>query len=151
MCLSVDRQVSSLGEVLSEQAIGVLVGATLPGALRFAKVHSDVGCQCKPPMIRKFLAAIPSQRLVQFVRQLLRLLDERGYDRLRLLVGHRRQHHVTRMALDQGRDMAVLRPRQQVAFPMTRHRPVFNRRRSLADRDNIRDLASPTLNFQSAY
>ncbi len=35
------------------------------------------------------------------------------------------------MTLDQGRDVAVVRPGQQIAFPMARHRPIFNRRRSL--------------------
>src|SRR3984885_1031015 len=143
MCLGVDRQVCPLGEVLAQQAIGVLVGAALPGALRIAEVHGDVGCQGKSSMIRKLLTTVPGQGFVQFIRQLLRLPDERGYHRLRLLVGHLRQHHITRMALTQGRDMAVLRPRQQVTLPMTRHRPVFNRRRSLADRDKVRDLSSP--------
>ena len=63
MGLRVNRQVSSLGKVLSEQAIGVLVGAALPGALRIAKVHRDVGRQSKPPMIRKLLAPVPGQSL----------------------------------------------------------------------------------------
>ena len=46
---------------------------------------------------------------------------------------HLGQHHVTRMTLDQGRDVAVVRPGQQIAFPMARHRPIFNRGRSLTD------------------
>jgi len=32
------------------------------------------------------------------------------------------------MTLDQGRDVAVVRPGQQIAFPMARHRTIFNRR-----------------------
>ncbi len=51
MSLRVHRQVGSLGEVLSEQAIGVLVGTALPRTLRIAEVHIDVGRQAKPPMI----------------------------------------------------------------------------------------------------
>jgi hypothetical protein len=39
------------------------------------------------------------------------------------------------MTFDQGRDIAVLRPGQEIAFPMARHRPIFNRRRSLTDRE----------------
>jgi hypothetical protein len=31
------------------------------------------------------------------------------------------------MTLDQGRDVAVVRPGQQIAFPVARHRPIFNR------------------------
>ena len=78
MSLRVYRQVGSLGEVLSEQAIGVLVGAALPRTLRIAEVNIDVRRQAKPPMIGEFLTAVPGQRFVQLVRQLLRLLDERS-------------------------------------------------------------------------
>ena len=38
------------------------------------------------------------------------LLDERGYGRLAVLIGHLCQHHVTSVTFDQGRDCAVLRP-----------------------------------------
>ena len=40
----------------------------------------------------------------------------------------------TRLPFDQGRDVAVLRSGQQIAFPMTRDRSIFNRCGSLADR-----------------
>jgi hypothetical protein len=43
MGLRVYRQVGSLGEILSQQAIGVLIGAPLPGASRIAEVNIDVG------------------------------------------------------------------------------------------------------------
>ena len=46
-----------------------------------------------------------------------RLFDKRGYDRLGVLACHLGQHHVTRMTLDQGRDVAVVRPGQQIALP----------------------------------
>ena len=62
-----------------------------------------------------------------------RLLDERGDNRLGVLACHLGQHHVTGMTLDQGRDVGVVRPGQEIALPMTRHRPIFNRRRSLTD------------------
>ena len=55
------------------------------------------------------LAPVPGQRFIEFGWQLLGLLDERRNHRLSLLIGHLRQHHVTGMTLDQGRDMAVLR------------------------------------------
>ena len=44
------------------------------------------------------------------------------------------------MAFDQGRNVAVLRRGQQIAFPMARYRPIFNRRRPLPDRHHIRDF-----------
>jgi hypothetical protein len=37
------------------------------------------------------------------------------------------------VTLDQGGDVAVVRPGQQIALPVTGHRPIFNRRRSLTD------------------
>ena len=41
-------------------------------------------------MIGKLLTPVPGQRLVQLTRQCLRLLDERGNDRLGLLIGYLR-------------------------------------------------------------
>ena len=45
--------------MLSQQAIGVLVGATLPAALRIAKAHLNVCRQGKALMIGHHLAPIP--------------------------------------------------------------------------------------------
>ena len=41
LALGVARQVRPLGEVLAQQAIGVLVGAALPGAVRIGKEDLD--------------------------------------------------------------------------------------------------------------
>ena len=79
MRLRVYRQVGAFGEVLSEQAIGVLVGAPLPRALWIAEVNVNVGRQAEPLMIREFLAAVLRQRLVEFGRQRPSLPDERRY------------------------------------------------------------------------
>ena len=68
MSLRVYRQVGAFGEVLSEQAVGVLIGTTLPWTSRIAEVHIDVRRQAKPTMIGEFLAAIPGQGFIQFVR-----------------------------------------------------------------------------------
>src|SRR2546421_12745534 len=43
MGLRVNRQVGSFRKMLSQQAIGVLVGTALPWTLRIAKVNIDVG------------------------------------------------------------------------------------------------------------
>src|SRR6266852_2247813 len=63
--LRVDRQIGAIGKVLSQQTVGVLIRPALPRALRIAKVNVDVGRQRKSSMIRKFLAPVPCQRLVQ--------------------------------------------------------------------------------------
>ena len=65
MSLRVYGQVGSLGEVLSEQTIGVLIGTPLPRTLRIAEVDIDVGRQAKSSMIREFLTPVPSQGFVQ--------------------------------------------------------------------------------------
>src|SRR5664279_321721 len=44
------------------------------------------------------------------------------------------------MTFHQGRDVTVVRPGQEIALPMTRHRPIFNRCRAVTDRDDILDL-----------
>ncbi len=43
--LAVDAQVGALGQVLAQQAVGVLAGAALPGAVRVAEVHPHAGVQ----------------------------------------------------------------------------------------------------------
>src|ERR1700690_3663089 len=50
-----------------------------------------------------------------------------------ILACHLGQHHVTRLTLDQGPDVGVVRPGQQIALPMARHRRIFSRRRSVTD------------------
>src|SRR6476646_11570925 len=54
-------------------------------ALRIAKIYVDFGRQRKATMIRKFLSPVPGQGLIQFLWQLLRLLDERADYRLGVL------------------------------------------------------------------
>ena len=140
MSLRVYRHVGAFGEVLSEQTISVLIGTPLPWALRITEVDIDVGRQAEPAMVREFLAPVPGQGLVELGRQLPRLPDERGYHCQGFLVGNPYQHHVTRLTFDQGRDVAVLRSRQQITFPVTRHRPIFDRGRALTDRHHVPDL-----------
>jgi hypothetical protein len=124
MGLRMYRQVGALRKVLSQQAIGVLVRSTLPRALRIAKIDVDVGRQRKATMSRQFFAPIPGQGLIQLLWKLLRLLNECGDHRPGILACHLGQHHVTRLTLDQGRDVGVVRPGQQIALPMARHRPM---------------------------
>ena len=133
MGLRMHRQVGALWKVLSQQAIGILVRPALPRALRIAKIDVDFGRQRKATMIRKFLPPVPSQGFVQLFWQLLRLLDECVDYRPGVLACYLGLHHVTSMTLDQGGDVGVVRPGQEIALPMTWHRPIFNRRRSLTD------------------
>src|SRR6476659_3092136 len=116
----------------------------MPWAMRITQLNVNVRRQRKSSMIRKFLAAVPGQRFIQLARQPFCLLDERGYDRLGVFIGHLCQHHVTGTTLDEGRDIAVLRTGQEIAFPMARHRPIVNLGRPPTYRDTILDL-SPSI------
>ena len=60
--LRIARQVSAMGKVLSQQAIGVLVRTSLPGALRVAAVDLDLGGNGKRLVRRQFVTAVPGQR-----------------------------------------------------------------------------------------
>ena len=65
--LRVHRQVGSLGKVLSQQTVGVLIGSSLPWALRITEVDIDIGRERKSSMIRKFLTPVPGQGLIQLI------------------------------------------------------------------------------------
>ncbi len=67
--MRVYRHVGSLGELLSEQTIGFLVGTTLPATLRIAEVNINVVRQGKAFMIRKLLAPVQGQGFIQLPRR----------------------------------------------------------------------------------
>jgi hypothetical protein len=94
-------------------------------------------------MVGKLLAPVPGQRPVKLAGQSLRLLDQCRDDAFGVLVGNFDQHHVARMALDKRCNIAIPRPTDQIAFPMTGDRTIFDRRRSFADGYGVLNLAEP--------
>ena len=101
-------EIHSLWEVLSQKAVGVLVGTALPGTLRITKVHFDVGGQTETRVVSQLFATIPSQRLVKFPWSLVCMFNQRIDYRLGVFARHLHQHDVTRLTLDQGRDLTVV-------------------------------------------
>lgn len=73
LILAVHRQVRALGQVLSEQAVGVFVAAALPGAVRVGEVDRHTGTQGQHVVIAHLLALIVGQRLAQGDRDAQRL------------------------------------------------------------------------------
>src|ERR1700687_3720130 len=67
------------------------------------------------------------------------MLDQGVDDRLRIFAANLDQHRIAGMALDQGRNLAVLAAEQQVAFPVPGYGPVFHAGRTLTDRDGVGD------------
>jgi len=70
-------------------------------------------------MIGELFASVPGQGPVKFAGQSLRLLYKRRDDAFGILIRDLDQHHVARMALDKGCDIAVPRSANQVALPST--------------------------------
>ena len=63
--LRVDGEISTLGQVLPEQAVGVFAGAALPRAVRIAELDSHAGGSGQLDMPAHLLALIAGQRLAQ--------------------------------------------------------------------------------------
>ena len=80
----------------------------MPGLLRIAEVHFDVGGQREALMFSHLFATIPGQRFVEFPRQLVSLLNECVDHRLGIFARHPVQHDKPRVTLDKRRDLAVV-------------------------------------------
>src|SRR4051794_18685682 len=79
---AVSREVGALGEVLPEQAVGVLVGAALPGALRVAEVHLQARVDLQLGVLGQLGALVPGQRAAQVLGQGAELGGDRVADGL---------------------------------------------------------------------
>ena len=62
-------EIGAFGEVLTEETVGVLVGATLPWCLRVAEVDVEVGIFAELGMLRHLGALVPRQRPAELVGQ----------------------------------------------------------------------------------
>ncbi len=66
---AVSAEVGALGEVLTQESVGVLIGAALPWWLWVAEVDLDAGVDAKLGVLGHLLATAPSQRASQLSRQ----------------------------------------------------------------------------------
>lgn len=110
------------------QPIRALDTSPLPWALRVAEIDLDVPGQGELLVGMHLGAPAPGQGLVKLLWQLAGMLDERVYHRLRVFAIQLHEHHVARLTLDQGCDLALATTKDQVAFPMPWHSSVFNAR-----------------------
>src|SRR5690349_20998216 len=69
------------------------------------------------------------------------MFDESVDDRLAVLAGYLHEHHVACLALDERRNLAVPASAQQITFPVSRYRAVFNCGRTFADRYRVANPA----------
>ena len=76
-----------------------------------------IGRHCET-VVGHLVATVPCQGMVQFLRQLVRPLDQ-GIDHcLGILAVDLGQHHVACVAFDQCRDVTVVATGHQIAFPI---------------------------------
>lgn len=149
LLLAVAAQVRALGQVLAHQAIDVLVGAPLPGAVRVAKVHRNARIGRQLFVASHLPALIVGQRLahrlgdgVELVREGLQHTGRTGGPGVRQL----HQHQQPAGALDQrahctGVGLAL----DQIALPVAGELSILYLGWAQMDAEHVRDLAAPVI------
>ena len=133
--LRIVGQVGFSGEVLSQQPVGIFIGAALPGALRITEVDFHIGVHREALVFGHLVPPVPGQRAPQGRGEF-----KRGDDRRCIFAGHFDQHGKTRMSFHQGRDVTVAGTAEQISLPMTGDGAIFNFCRPFPDGDSIDDL-----------
>src|SRR5262249_20088858 len=73
------REICSPREILSQQAVGVLVAAALPRTAWIAEIDLHVGGDGEVLVVSHLLASIPGQGAAQLLGQFAHVVTERGY------------------------------------------------------------------------
>ena len=61
LCLREAGEIGALGEILAQQAIGILVDAALPRAVRIGEIHGDASDFGKPCVLRHLAPLVVGQ------------------------------------------------------------------------------------------
>ncbi len=119
--LGVARQVRALGQILAQQAIGVLISAALPGTVRIGKEDLDREPLGQLLVLGHLFAPIIVQGFSQRSRDMPKFLRETlaGTPRIR----------------------PIARPFDEVAFPVAGHRTGGHLDGTLGNRRDVGDLA----------
>src|SRR6056297_3037900 len=148
-------EIRSLGKVLAEQTVGVLVAAALPRTLRVAEVDLKTGIDAKLRVLGHLGALIPGQRATQVDWQAadrpcdgipdgLGTVTGKSWSILDGLAGpvplHARQvqeHGEAGRAFDQRADRRTAETENEVPLPMPRDCPVVDLCRAVAYHQSI--------------
>src|SRR5205085_1119009 len=123
--LTMHAKIGALGQILADQAIGVLVAATLPGAIGIGEVDLDAGGPGELGVTRHLAAGTVAERLAQARRHVPGQTLEAVLSGERVAAFQASNHDWARGALDKrANGGAVMRTPHQVAFPMTWHQPL---------------------------
>lgn len=63
--MTMNRQVRSLGQTLTDQAVGIFIAASLPATGPVGKVHLNAGSHCQLVVPTHFFALVIGQRFAQ--------------------------------------------------------------------------------------
>jgi hypothetical protein len=124
--LAVDGQVGALRQVLAQEAVGVLAGPALPGAMRVAEVDLDPGLGGQLGMARHLLPLVIGQGLAQRCGDAVELPGIACQSRGGSGIVHFGQQDQARAPLDQDPDRrTVTRPLDEVTLPVARQGAVL--------------------------
>ena len=141
--LAIDRQVRALGQILTQQAVGVLAGAALPGAMRVAEINAHAGVGRQVGMPCHLLALVVGQALAQRRTDGIELGREARQRRGSSGIFHAREQHQAAGALDQHTDCGLVASAlDEVTFLMARHDTILDFRRAHVDADHVGNLAT---------
>ena len=149
--LAVAGEIDAYGQILSDQTGGVLVGASLPGAVRIAEVHGHAGRLGELTVIDHFLALIVGQTEAKRLRNPLEFIGESLQDvrgRGRFGVRQLDQDQQPAGAFHQGTPGAgIAFALDQVTLPVPRKLALLNLRWAQVDTELIGDVAASILAF----
>ena len=136
---AVHAEIGAFRKVLSQQSVGVLVGAALPWALRIAEVDLHARIDLQAGVLGHLGPLIPGQRPAELLGQ----GDDRARDgvanRLGAMAGERgsvlhtrraampcqagkmQQHREPRRAFDEGADRRAAQAEDEISLPVSRH------------------------------
>src|SRR5580698_5627103 len=140
--LRVAGEVGSLRQVLSQQAVGVFVRSSLPGAVRITEINFHIRGHGEGLVLRHLQPAIPGQRAPQRCGEPANLPAQGGDDRSRVSALYFDQGSKTRMPLDQRRDVTVFCATDEIALPMTGNGAVLDFCGPFPDGNSIYDLTA---------
>src|SRR5919112_3950830 len=142
-CENTDRSVPK-GQVLAQQAVGVLVGAALPGGMRVGEVNAQARERGQFLVARHLLARVIGQGEAQRCRPRQQAGGEAIARRLGFGVHQLDQDQLAAGPLDQRADRGTIAgPLDQIAFPMSGHQASLYLRWPFVDAGHVADPAPP--------
>ncbi len=140
--LGVGREVRPLEQVPAQQAIRVLVGATLPGTMRISEEDADRESLSQAFVLGQLFASIVRQGFAQRGGHVPELLRETLTGACRICPLHPGQDDQARGPLHQCADgRAIAGPLEKIAFPVALHRTGGHLSGPLGERRHLGDLA----------